>query len=285
MGRPAGWITTLTGRTAMRSPGRPPIRRGVEWKFWVRIAEGMSSEEAGIACGVSGVVGSRWFREGGGMPTLRLGPDSGRYLSFAEREEIALLRAQAAGVREIARQLGRSPSTISRGLRRNAATCGARLDHRASIAQWKAELAARRSKTPARRRRLRCHALTAVGWDGPLNYDNDTAKFSAIVTSWEQRFGVRVVAVGPATLHLCVAAPPTSTEGALRVAAEHFAFCPDNIWQGHRSNTLSAYAERLVNTTAGTSGGTDRQPLMQSRTWATPACSLAAGRPPTHDLA
>ncbi|GAA2155003.1 hypothetical protein GCM10009760_54530 [Kitasatospora kazusensis] len=48
-----------------------------------------------------GVVGSRWFREGGGMPTLRLGPDSGRYLSFAEREEIALLRAQDAGVREI----------------------------------------------------------------------------------------------------------------------------------------------------------------------------------------
>lgn len=148
MGRPARWITALTGRPAMRSPGRPPIRRGVEREFWVRIAEGMSSEEAGIACGVSGVVGSRWFRESGGMPALGLGPDSGRYLSFAEREEIALLRAQDVGVREIARQLGRSPSTISRELRRNAATRGARLDYRASIAQWKAELAARRPKIP-----------------------------------------------------------------------------------------------------------------------------------------
>ncbi|MFH8388037.1 DUF4253 domain-containing protein [Kitasatospora sp. NPDC018058] len=90
------------------------------------------------------------------------------------------------------------------------------------------------------------HALSAAGWDGPVNYDNDTAKFSAVVASWEQRFGVRVVAVGPATLHLSVAAPPTSTEDALLVAAEHFALCPDNIWQGRHPNTLAAYAERLV---------------------------------------
>ena len=47
---------------------------------------------------------------------------SGRYLSFAEREDIALLRAQGLGVREIARRLGRTPSTISRELRRNAST-------------------------------------------------------------------------------------------------------------------------------------------------------------------
>ena len=58
------------------------------------------------------------------MPSVTLAPLSGRYLSFAEREEIALLRAQGLGVREIARQLGRSPSTISRELRRNAATRG-----------------------------------------------------------------------------------------------------------------------------------------------------------------
>ena len=63
--------------------------------------------------GVSAAVGVRWFREGGGMPSVTLAPASGRYLSFAEREEIALLRARGAGVREIARQLGRSPSTIS----------------------------------------------------------------------------------------------------------------------------------------------------------------------------
>jgi IS30 family transposase len=72
---------------------------------------------------------------------------SGRYLSFIEREEISLLRAQGAGVRDIARQLGRSPSTISRELRRNASTRTYRLDYRATLAQWHAERRARRPKT------------------------------------------------------------------------------------------------------------------------------------------
>ena len=73
-------------------------------------------------------------------------PPSGRYLSFADREEIALWRAQGHGVREIARRLGRSASTISRELRRNAATRGGGLDYRATTAQWHAERAARRPK-------------------------------------------------------------------------------------------------------------------------------------------
>jgi len=147
MGRQAGWMVTLTGRPAMRSPGRPPVRRDIERAFWVKIAEGLTSVDAALACGVSGPVGSRWFRERGGMPSIELSPLSGRYLAFAEREEIALLRAQGLGVCAVARKLGRSPSTISRELRRNAATRGGRLDYRASIAQWKAELAARRPKT------------------------------------------------------------------------------------------------------------------------------------------
>jgi IS30 family transposase len=74
-------------------------------------------------------------------------PLSRRYLSFEEREEIALLKAQGAGVRAIARHLGRDPSTVSRELRRNAATRGGKLEYRASVAQWKAELLARRPKT------------------------------------------------------------------------------------------------------------------------------------------
>jgi IS30 family transposase len=73
-------------------------------------------------------------------------PLSGRYLSFAEREEIALLRAQGHGVREIARRMKRAPSTISRELRRNAATRGGGLDYRATTAQWHADRAARRPK-------------------------------------------------------------------------------------------------------------------------------------------
>jgi transposase, IS30 family len=70
------------------------------------------------------------------MPLIQLTPLFGRYLSFTEREEIALLRAEQVPVREIARQLARAPSTISRKLRRNAATRRAtRLSRR--VAQWK----------------------------------------------------------------------------------------------------------------------------------------------------
>ena len=148
MGRPAGWMKELTGRSPMESPGKPSLRREVERGFWREVAKGVTSEEAAAAVGVSPAAGSRWFRQGGGMPTVDLAPLSGRYLSFPEREEIALLRVQGVGVREIARRLGRSPSTISRELRRNAATRGGKLEYRASVAQWKADLTARRPKAP-----------------------------------------------------------------------------------------------------------------------------------------
>jgi IS30 family transposase len=119
----------------------------VERLFWREIVKGLSSDDAATAVGVSQAVGSRWFRERGGMPTFMLSEPSGRYLSFPEREEIAILNGQGVGVREIARRLGRAPSTISRELRRNAATRGRQLEYRASVAQWKAELIARRPKT------------------------------------------------------------------------------------------------------------------------------------------
>jgi IS30 family transposase len=80
------------------------------------------------------------------MPTIKLTPLSERYLSFAEREEIAILYAQDFGVRAIARSLGRSPSTISRELRRNAATRSGGFAYRATTAQWHAEQRARRPK-------------------------------------------------------------------------------------------------------------------------------------------
>jgi len=85
------------------------------------------------------------------MPTLNLHALSGRYLSFAEREEIALLRAEGLGVREIAERLERAASTVSRELNRNAATRGGYVDYRASTAQWHAERRARRPRvlTPA----------------------------------------------------------------------------------------------------------------------------------------
>jgi IS30 family transposase len=137
----------LTGRAPMKSPGHPTHRRELERLFWREVAKGLSSENAGVAVGASSAAGSRWFRERGGMPTFMLDRLSGRYLSFPEREEIAILNSQGVGVREIARRLGRAPSTISRELRRNAATRGRKLEYRASVAQWKAELIARRPKT------------------------------------------------------------------------------------------------------------------------------------------
>jgi hypothetical protein len=90
-------------------------------------------------------------------------------------------------------------------------------------------------------------AITVAGWQGAVNYTNDTAELSAVLRSWKKRFGAIVIGAGFAELHLGVAAPPTTTEHAVNVAAEHFAFCPDNIWQGH-SAELTAYAERLVDT-------------------------------------
>jgi IS30 family transposase len=121
-------------------------RREHRQRFWKAIALGLSSEDAAVVCGVSQAVGTRWFRESGGMPSISLARLSGRYRSFAEREEIAVLRAQGCGVRQIARRVGRSPSTISRELRRNAATRGGVLEYRATTAHWHADRRARRPK-------------------------------------------------------------------------------------------------------------------------------------------
>lgn len=146
MGRSAGWMKQLTGRGPMRSPGAPSLRREVERQFWVEIATGITSEKAAEAVGVSQAGGSRWFRHRGGMPLFMSKPVSDRYLSLAKREEIGQLRAQDLGIREIARRIGRSPSTVSREFTRNAATRGGKLEYRASVAQWKSEHLARRPK-------------------------------------------------------------------------------------------------------------------------------------------
>jgi IS30 family transposase len=135
------------GRLPMRSPGRPPAaRREERQRFWAAIKRGLSSEDAAVEAAVSPAVGTRWFREAGGMRPITRAPVSGRYLSFAEREEIAILRARGCGVREIARRAGRSASTISRELRRNAATRAGCLEYRATTAQWHADRRARRPK-------------------------------------------------------------------------------------------------------------------------------------------
>ncbi len=134
-------------RGQVPSPGRPTVAwRADRVRFWAAVAAGLKTEDAAREAGVSAPVAFRWFRHAGGVNPSLHPTVSGRYLSFGEREEIALLRAQGHGVREIAWRLGRSPSTISRELRRNASTRTWRLDYKASIAQWHAERRARRPK-------------------------------------------------------------------------------------------------------------------------------------------
>jgi predicted transposase YbfD/YdcC len=83
----------------MCSPGRPEPSRAVQRDFWRLIASGVTTVHAAQGVGVSSPVGIRWFRHAGGMTPLSLDDPPGRYLSFVEREEIALFRAQDKGVR------------------------------------------------------------------------------------------------------------------------------------------------------------------------------------------
>ncbi|AOR32822.1 hypothetical protein BFF78_18690 [Streptomyces fodineus] len=101
---------------------------------------------------------------------------------------------------------------------------------------------ARLALVPARRS---ADIPAAIGWTGPVNYEGDVARICAVLRSWEDRFGIRVVALGLDTLVVSVAAPPTAQEDAEAVAAEHFAFCPDSVLQDEQ-DTLRAYAKTLV---------------------------------------
>jgi hypothetical protein len=87
--------------------------------------------------------------------------------------------------------------------------------------------------------------IETTGWFGPVNSLDPVADLAVVLRSWEDRFGVRVVELGFDTLTLSVAAPPTSLAVALPIAAERFAVCPDQIWQGVES--MRALAEETVN--------------------------------------
>src|ERR1700678_1177739 len=138
-------------RAKLGSLGRPPVAgRAEQGLFWRAIAAGLNSEDAALKAGLSRAVGPRLFRKAGGMPPAMFRssakPLSGRYLSLAEREEIALLNVQGHSLREIGRRLGRAASTISRELDRNAATHGGGMAYRATTAQWHADRSALRPK-------------------------------------------------------------------------------------------------------------------------------------------
>ena len=86
--------------------------------------------------------------------------------------------------------------------------------------------------------------LAATGWVGAVNVYDDPALLSAVLRSWEVRWNAYLVEVGFDTLTLTVGNPPRDDKTSLAVAAEHCAFCSDNIWQG--SGNIAAYARELA---------------------------------------
>ena len=88
--------------------------------FWAALQRGEFISDAAEHVGTYRKQGTRWVAACGGVRPRRGRDLKGRCLIFAEREEIALARARGETIRVIARRLGRSPSTVSRELRRNA---------------------------------------------------------------------------------------------------------------------------------------------------------------------
>jgi IS30 family transposase len=99
--------------------------------FWAALQAGEFLTDAAAVVGTHRWRGLRWLREAGGVRPRRGRDLKGRSLTYAEREQIALGRAAGESIRAIAARLGRSPSTVSRELRRNAGGNGA---YRATVA-------------------------------------------------------------------------------------------------------------------------------------------------------
>jgi len=123
--------------------GRLPVPRADRLVFWDGVRAGLAVREAAAAAGLERTAEQGFGVAGGVKGNGPRGPVSGRYLSVAEREEIAVGVAAGEPVRVIAVRLGRAPSTVSREIRRN----GTRRGYRAVAAQAQAEFRARRPKT------------------------------------------------------------------------------------------------------------------------------------------
>jgi IS30 family transposase len=122
------------------------LPKEVRRRFWSAVREGLAVTDAAVLVGVAADTGGRWLREAGGVIPVLVEP-RGRRLSLQDREDIADLHSQGCGVREIARELGWDPSTISRELRRSPLPpCGRRAAYRASVAQADADVKSCRAK-------------------------------------------------------------------------------------------------------------------------------------------
>ena len=145
--------------------------------FWRLIRRGCSVEEAAGRVGFGSAAGHRWFGEAGGMPPLSLvEPARARKLTIVEREHIAQGLGAENSIRQIAKELGRHPSTVLRELRKNMhhqqyrrrSGTGFRLGRRGSIHRIKPSCAptrrqagpSKRSWQPIRGCAIRCK----IGW-------------------------------------------------------------------------------------------------------------------------
>ena len=115
-------------------------------QFWVLMAKGSTLIAACDAVGVNRQTGRRWRQATGGQVPRKKPESSGRYLSLDERLQIADLQLAGIGVRGIAGQIGRSPGTVSRELRRNGQTPDGRGKYSPYAAHKRAELRGRRPK-------------------------------------------------------------------------------------------------------------------------------------------
>jgi len=106
----------------------------------------------------------------------------------------------------------------------------------------------------ARDGRARCLALVqvargadtpaALSWSGMTNHMT-ARELSAVLRSWEDRFGARVVGFGHGSLYLSVAAQPTDPRQARVLAAEHYLSCPDVFYEDPDLD-WSTYHEELM---------------------------------------
>jgi IS30 family transposase len=122
-------------RRVKKGPGRRP-QSAKRQRFMELRGRGWSIMAAAREVGVSRTAGHNWsrgyktYRHGqvtGFVPALErlaVREVSGRFLSQDERIEVADLRHAGLSIRQVADRLGRSPSTVSRELRRNAAGSG-----------------------------------------------------------------------------------------------------------------------------------------------------------------
>lgn len=123
---------------------RPLTPRYVRVAFWDGMREGLGLSAAAERAGVLPRTAFKWFQQAGGVIANAPRAASGRYLSFQEREEIAVSLAAGWSLSHIARHLGRARSTICREVRRNSSPYNG---YRASRAQSETQRRARRPKT------------------------------------------------------------------------------------------------------------------------------------------